>query len=79
MKRPFRIERVGRHRKAAARGMARLGFPASVIASVLRIKRSTAQAIVEGRLAPAALWSAAEQALFAKGEVDASRRHHRGA
>lgn len=67
MKRPFRIERVGRRRRAAARGMARLGFPASVIASVLRLKRSTAQAIVDGRVTPAALWSAAEQALFREG------------
>ncbi|WP_336810912.1 hypothetical protein [Bosea sp. MMO-172] len=67
MKRPVRIERIGRRRKAAARGMARLGFPASIIATVLRLKRSTAQAIVEGRTAPAALWSAAEQALFREG------------
>lgn len=67
MRRPFRIERVGRRRRAAARGMARLGFPAAVIAAVLRLKRSTAQAIVEGRAAPASLWSAAEQALFREG------------
>lgn len=63
-RRPFRLEIVGKRRRSAARGMARLGFAAAVIAIVLRLKLSTAQAIVETRAAPAALWSAAEQALF---------------
>lgn len=62
--RPFRIERIGRRRRSAARGMARLGFPAAIIAVVLGLRRCTAQAIVDGRNAPDALWSAAEMALF---------------
>lgn len=64
MKRCFLIERVGRRRRSAARGMARLGFSARVIAVVLRIRYATASDIVACRTAPAALWSAAQQALF---------------
>lgn len=64
MTRGFRLERVGRFRRSAARGMARAGFPAAIIAAVLRLKRQTAQAIVAARHSPGALWSAAEQALF---------------
>lgn len=63
-RRPFRLEIVGKRRHSAARGMARLGFAAAVIAIVLRLKLSTAQAIVEARHAPASLWSAGERALF---------------
>ncbi len=63
-RRRFIIERPGRWRRSAARGMARAGFPAAVIAVVLRLKRATAQAIVEARHAPDGLWSAAERALF---------------
>lgn len=66
-RRPFRVEHVGKRRRSAARGMARLGFSAAVIALVLRLKLSTALAIVEARAAPASLWSAAEQALFREG------------
>jgi hypothetical protein len=65
--RRFIIERPGRWKRSAARGMARAGFPAAIIAVVLRLKRETAQAIVDGRHAPGALWSAAEQALFREG------------
>lgn len=64
MKRRFLIERVGSRRRSAARGMARLGFSARVIAIVLRLKFATARDIVACRTAPSALWSAAEQALF---------------
>lgn len=64
MKRRFLIERVGRRRRSAARGMARLGMSARIIAIVLRLKYATACDIVACREAPAALWSAAQQALF---------------
>ncbi len=64
MKRRFLIERVGRRRRSAARGMARLGFSARAIATVLRLRYATACAIVDCREAPGDLWSAAEQALF---------------
>lgn len=64
MKRRFRIERVGRFRRSAARGMAQAGFAAGVIAVVLRLKLATARDIVACRTAPSALWNAAEQALF---------------
>lgn len=67
MRRRFTIEHVGRRRRSAARGMARLGFPAGVIALVLGLKRATANTIVQARHAPASLWSAAEQALFREG------------
>ncbi|KFC63998.1 hypothetical protein FG93_05508 [Bosea sp. LC85] len=67
MRRRFTIERVGRRRRSAARGMARIGFPAGIIAVVLGLKRETAIAIVQARHAPASLWSAAEQALFREG------------
>ncbi|MBX9875009.1 MAG: hypothetical protein K2X84_09140 [Beijerinckiaceae bacterium] len=63
----FRVEKVGRFRRSAARGMAKAGIPAAVIASVLRIKRATADAIVQGRHAPDSLWNAAELALFRAG------------
>nr|WP_047580548.1 hypothetical protein [Methylobacterium sp. ZNC0032] len=68
MKRGFTLQRVGRFRRSAARGMARAGFGAAIIAAVLRLKRSTAQAIVDGKNAPGALWSAAELALFREGK-----------
>lgn len=64
MRRRFLIERVGRRRRSAARGMARLGFSARVIAIVLRIRFATAHDIVACRAAPSALWSPAERALF---------------
>ena len=64
MKKRFTLERVGRRRRSAARGMARLGFHARVIAIVLRLKYATACEIVACHNAPAALWSAAEKALF---------------
>lgn len=67
MKRRFALVRVGPRRRSAARGMARAGFPALVIAIVLRLRLATAQEIVACRQAPAALWSAAELALFRKG------------
>lgn len=67
MKRGFTLVRVGRFRRSAARGMARAGFPAAIIAVVLHLRRETAQAIVEAREAPGALWSAAELALFREG------------
>lgn len=67
MKRPFRLDRVGRFRRSAARGMARAGFPAAIIALVLKIKRATADDIVACKAAPGALWSAAERALFREG------------
>lgn len=67
MKRGFTVHKVGRFRRSAARRMARAGFPAAIIAAVLRLKRETAQAIVEAREAPESLWSAAEQALFREG------------
>lgn len=57
-----RIERVGRRRLSAARGMARLGFRASVIAHMLRIRRSTAERIVAEK--PASIWSPAHIAAF---------------
>jgi hypothetical protein len=44
--------------------MAQAGFCAAIIAAVLGLKRDTAEAIVAGRNAPGALWSAAERALF---------------
>lgn len=66
-RRRFTVQHVGRRRRSAARGMARLGFSAAIIAVVLGLKRDTAQAIVAARLAPASLWSAAEQALFREG------------
>lgn len=64
MTRPFRLEKVGRFRRSAARGMAKAGIPAAVIALALNLKRSTADDIVACRTAPGALWSAAEIALF---------------
>lgn len=64
MKRPFRIQKVGRFRRSAARGMAKAGIPAAIIATLLGIRRDKVDAIVEARHAPGALWSAAEQALF---------------
>ena len=64
MKRPFRLEKVGKWRRSAARGMAKAGIPAAVIAMVLKIKRSTADDIVACKAAPGALWSVAEIALF---------------
>ncbi len=67
MKRGFRLEKVGRFRRSAGRGMARAGFPAAMIAMVLGLKRETAQALVDGRDAPGSLWSAAELALFKEG------------
>lgn len=67
MSRGFVTVRVGRFRRSAARGMAQAGFPAAIIAAVLRLRRETAQAIVDARHAPASLWSAAEQALFREG------------
>lgn len=67
MKRGFTLQKVGRFRRSAGRGMARAGFPAAIIAMVLGLKRETAQAIVDGRNAPGALWSAAELALFKEG------------
>lgn len=60
----FTIQKVGRFRRSAARGMARAGFPAAIIAVVLGLKRQTAETIVQAREAPASLWSAAEMALF---------------
>lgn len=63
----FIIERPGRFRRSAARGMARAGFSAAIIAVVLRLKRATANDIVACREAPAGLWSAAERALFKGG------------
>jgi hypothetical protein len=63
-RRRFILERPGRWKRSAARGMARAGFPAAVIAVVLRLKRATAQAIVDCRDTPGSLWSAAERALF---------------
>lgn len=62
MKRRFLIERVGRRRMSAARGMARLGFGAVAIARLLRIRLATAQRVVDGQ--PAALWSTAQLAQF---------------
>jgi hypothetical protein len=67
MKRRFCIQRVGRFRRSAARGMAEAGFDATVIAMVLRLRMSTARDIVAGRNAPSAIWSAAEQKLFREG------------
>lgn len=64
MKRGFALQKVGRFRRSAARGMAKAGFTAAVIAIVLRLKRATADDIVACREAPGALWSAAERALF---------------
>lgn len=64
MKRPFTVERVGRFRRSAARGMARAGFGAAVIAIVLRMRLATAADIVACRNAPSDLWGAAEKALF---------------
>lgn len=64
MRRHFTVEKVGRFRRSAGRGMARAGFSAVIIAVVLGLKRETAQALVDGRNAPGALWSAAELALF---------------
>lgn len=68
MKRGFRTEKVGRFRRSAARGMARRGIPAWVIAAVLRLKRSTAEAVVACKDTPAAIWSRAELALFREGK-----------
>ncbi|AZO77738.1 MULTISPECIES: hypothetical protein [unclassified Bosea (in: a-proteobacteria)] len=67
MSRGFVLEKVGRFRRSAGRGMARAGFSAVVIAVVLGLKRETAQALVDSRDAPGALWSTAEMALFRKG------------
>jgi hypothetical protein len=67
MKRRFMIERVGRRRKSAARGMARLGFSARVIAVVLGLRYATASAIVASRPL-STMWSPAEQALFRQGQ-----------
>lgn len=60
----FRIEKVGRFRRSAARGMARAGCPVWLIVLALGVKRETAQAIVDCREAPASLWNAAQLALF---------------
>ncbi|TCR69712.1 hypothetical protein [Bosea sp. BK604] len=62
--RRFQIEHAGKRKRSAARGMAKLGFPALVIAIVLKIRIEIAREIVACRNAPAALWSAAELALF---------------
>lgn len=67
MSRGFVTVRIGRFRRSAARGMARAGFSAAIIAAVLRMKRATAEDIVACRHAPASLWSAAEMALFREG------------
>ncbi len=67
MRRGFILQKVGRFRRSAGRGMARAGFSAAVIAAVLGLKRETAQALVDGRNAPCELWSAAELALFREG------------
>lgn len=64
MSRGFTVQRVGRFRRSAARGMARAGFSATAIRFALGIPLAKAQAIVESRHAPGALWSAAEIALF---------------
>lgn len=64
MKRGFALVRVGKFRRSAARGMAKAGIPAAVIALVLKIRRSTADEIVACKMAPGALWSAAERSLF---------------
>lgn len=64
MIRPFRLERVGRFRRSAARGMARAGFAPLTIAVVLRLPLEICAEIHAGRHAPSALWSAAERALF---------------
>lgn len=64
MKRRFTIQRVGRFRRSAARGMARAGFHPLVIAIVLRMRLSTARDIHACRHAPASLWGPAERALF---------------
>lgn len=64
MKRGFALVKVGRFRRSAARGMAKAGIPAAIIALVLKIKRSTAEEIVACKAAPGALWSAAEMTLF---------------
>lgn len=64
MKRRFVTVKVGPFRRSDARGMARAGFPAWMLVACLRIKREAAEAIVAGRHAPGALWSAAEAALF---------------
>lgn len=64
MKPRFTLEKVGRFRRSAARGMARSGFSAAIIAVVLQLKRATAEDIVACKAAPGALWNAAERALF---------------
>lgn len=64
MRRGFRLQKIGRFRRSAARGMALAGFPAAIIAAVLGLKRATANDIVACKGAPGALWSAAERALF---------------
>jgi hypothetical protein len=76
MKKRFQIERVGRRRRSAARGMARLGFSARVIAIVLRLKFATASEIVANRAAPAALRSPAERALFKSANTDSGASRH---
>lgn len=68
MKRRFTLQKVGKWRRSAARGMARAGFSAAIIAAVLRLRRATAEDIVAGKNAPGALWSAAELALFREGK-----------
>jgi len=64
MKRSFRLERVGRFRRSAARGMARAGFAPLTVSILLRLPLSICRDIHAARHAPAGLWSAAERALF---------------
>lgn len=67
MKRRFTIQRLGRFRRSAARGMARAGFHPRVIAIVMRLPFAVCVDIHACRHAPAGLWSAAERALFREG------------
>lgn len=64
MKRRFTLQRIGRWRRSAARGMAQRGFHPRVIAIVLRLPFTVAAEIHACRHAPAGLWAPAERALF---------------
>lgn len=64
MRRRFTLERIGRFRRSAARGMARAGFHPRVIAIVMRLPFKVAADIHACRHAPAGLWAPAERALF---------------
>lgn len=64
MKRRFQIERVGRFRWSAARGMARAGFHPRTIAVVLQLPLAVCREVHARCHGPAGLWSAAERALF---------------